>query len=146
MDAMSLAARRGQPIGWRVMPSQLGDKQVKTYKCGIRQERWSYETDADIILSPSGRRLSIFAHDSAYNNHPLQPIVQATIERSWESKVRMADGVNREFGVVELTRSEMEAWKACYNAALDHLVQVRHEVTKPAYSGTRDWSPRKRWQ
>lgn len=99
------------------------------HRCKIRQERWSYETDKDIIVSPTGKRLEIFAHDSAYNNHPLQPVVQATIQRSWsELCPKEADGPNRHFSVVYLTSAEMEAWQACYRAAEAHCREIRENL------------------
>jgi hypothetical protein len=97
---------------------------VKTYRCKIRQERWSFETDADIIVSPSGKRLSIFAHDSVYENHPDRHIVQNTIERSWKAP-KEKDGVNRQFGIVYLTKGEMDAWKTCWEAEQAHAREVR---------------------
>jgi len=96
---------------------------TKTYRCLIRQEQWSYETDRDIIKSPTGVVLEIAAHDSAYENHPKRDIVQKTIERSWDAPIEPA-GPNRNWGIVYCTREEMEAWRDCAEAEAAHRRSV----------------------
>jgi hypothetical protein len=84
----------------------------------------------DIIISPTGKRLEIFAHDSAYTEHPLRHVVQATIQRSWDAP-QEPDGPFRKFGVVYLTSDEMEAWLACHRAAEAHAREIRENLTRP---------------
>jgi hypothetical protein len=96
---------------------------AKTFRCLVLAYRWSFETDADIIISPTGTSVAVPAHHYRLNGFPQAEILNDVIRRSHTATERQKHGT-QEFAVMHLTAAEMLAFLECYNHVTSDPAQV----------------------
>jgi len=74
---------------------------MKTFRCLVLAYRWSFETDEDIIVSPSGVALRIPAHHYKRRDFEPEKVVTDVIVRSHATPEKEKHG-SREFAVMHL--------------------------------------------
>ena len=85
---------------------------TKTFRCLVRANRWSFETDSNIVISPTGVQVESPAHHYKLKSLPESKIVADVIIRSYHATEKEKAGVH-EYAVMHLTRAEMLAFKVC---------------------------------